>query len=163
MKTRRKLYTMKCRQQRWSKNRYRNCSKLGSIFAVGANSWSKLTFHSSWCLDPNWSLFVFKRVEKIKKRRSLWDWLFIFISIPILVVFPRVFLCVFNFQTLFFPHTWAYLSILSIRIYIVGKISLWLLIPPSVVTFHTLWYPSSKGDCVDIPLVRGDCESCVPS
>jgi len=55
-----------------------------------------------------WSLFVFKGLKKSKKRRSLWDWFLIFNSLAILDVFPRIFLCVFDFQTLYFSHTWAY-------------------------------------------------------
>jgi len=64
----------------------------------------------------------FLKVWKNQEKRSLWDWFLMFISIAILEVFPRVFLCDFDFQTLcFFSHL-SNLSILSIRIYFVGKL-----------------------------------------
>ena len=69
-------------------------------------------------------LFVFKRVGKIKKRRSLWDWFLIFVFISILEAFPRVFLCVFDLQTLYFSHTLAYHIYLSIGSFLVRKIDL---------------------------------------
>jgi len=54
-------------------------------------------------------------LKKSKKNKVFENWFLIFISIAILEVFPRAFLCDL-FSNSLFSHTWAIISILSIRI-----------------------------------------------
>ena len=68
----------------------------------------------------------------------------IFISITILEVFPRVFSYVFYFQTLYFLTLEPIISILSIRIYFVGKLVCGCWYHQVLQTLPNLWYPSSE-------------------
>ena len=107
---------------------------------------------------------IFICLEKSRKGEVFGIDFLIFIFISILEVFPRVFLCDFNFQTLcFLTLEPSYLSYL-LGSFFVRKIGLWLFIPPSVVTFFYLSSLLCRGECggcVGIPLVRVDCGGCI--
>ena len=87
------------------------------------------------------TLFVlkgWKNQEKEKPLGLVFDLHFYYI----LEVFSSIFF-EFWFPNSLFSHTWAYLSILSIRIYFVGKLVCGCLYH-QVVNLPSLWYPSSE-------------------
>ena len=85
----------------------------------------------------------------------------IFISIAILEVFSRVFLCDFDFQTLYFLTLEPiYLS------YLLGSIlwENWFVVVDTTKSCKPSLLcdiPLVRGECVVIPLVRGDCGGCI--
>ena len=96
-----------------------------------------------------------KGLEKLRKGEVFGIGFLIFISLAILEVFPRVFLWDFDFQTLYFlTLELIYLS------YLLGS-SLWenwfVVVDTTKCCkpFFLCDIPLVRGDCVDIPLVRG--------
>ena len=80
-----------------------------------------------------------------------------------LVISQVFFFVVFISKHFYFSHL-SYLSIYLLGLLFCGKISLWLLIPPSCKPSIYCDIPLVGDDSIDIPLVRGDCESgvCIP-
>ena len=115
-------------------------------------------FKSFWA--KRFYLYLFLKGWKNQRKRKSLGIDFDLYLYFYLEFFPRVFLCDFDFQTLYFLT--LELSIFPIYqdLVLVRNLVCGLLRPPSVITFFVLLSLLCRGDCggcVAIPLVKGGC------